>query len=486
MLRNASILTAKGVLLALSFVVTTPFIIASNAQAQEVELASVNQSSEIQPNASVSLFADPEFRAQRPALERMVRTSINTLEGVQSATGAIASGEGEDALQDVLNEAAGRGLDYVAVVQIANARERWFSTDYRADFNLYNTESGQSTLSWGKTYERQNDFRTFIALLSYDLPIELQREYQQIAQVIHVSGREVQLDFTSESGLERGDVLRVFREGREIKDENDVTFGKLQETTGVLRVLSVHPFYTTAEVLIGGIAIEYGQYAERLDAEQAETYQGEVLTVYDDQVAISIGSSVGVQPGSYYAVYQNVVEFGDNASFREQVGSIIVSDVYEGHATGRFTLSNHRNLSRLMVNEGAIVEEIDAPWSNAFMAGVGSYNLLDSDGQTNGRLSYVMPTHTGIAYRAHLGYGDDGMAGIGIQSSIGYSPNFHAGLDVLYFEGDGAGANMLLSVEPPLSMGPIQPVLEVGYIVGTDHYDGLNINLGLRFSFDLF
>lgn len=485
MLRSASILSTKTVLLALSFVVASPFL-SSNAHAQALEVASVNQPSQAPANASVTLFAEPDFRPQGPALERMVRTSVNTLEGVQTAPGAIAPSDAEDALQAVLEQAASRGHQYHAVLEIGTARKRWFSTDYQAVFNLYNTETAQSVLSWRKTYERQNDLRTFIALVSYDLPIELQREFQQIAQVIHVSGREVQLDFTSESGLERGDVLRVFREGREIKDENDVTFGKLQETTGVVRVLSVHPFYTTAEVLIGGIAIEYGQYAERLDAEDAEAYQGEVLTVYDDQVAISIGSSVGVQPGSYYAVYQNVVEFGDNASFREQVGSIIVSDVFENHATGRFTLSNHRNLSRLMVQQGAAVEEIDAPWRNAFMASIGSYNLLDSDGETNGRLSYIMPTHTGLAYRAHLGMGDDLMLGAGIQTSISYSPNFHAGLDVVYYEGDGAGANMLMSIEPPLGMGSIQPVLEVGYIVGTDNYDGLNVNLGLRFNFNLF
>ncbi|MBE0505558.1 MAG: hypothetical protein IBX50_02430 [Marinospirillum sp.] len=453
-------------------------IVLLSITAQSALAVDIPQSSKPLLNAQVILQAEEE--RYRPSMNRILQTALDGLELYQTS---ISTQPLSTSIADRISGSRTGDAEYFALLQIESGEGRRGRNNKIARLQIYNTATGQPSLHWEQEYPRINDFQSLMSILSYELPLQLKRQYQQVAQVINISGREVFLDFDINSGYKQGDILRVFRDGEEIKDVNGVTFGKLQETVGVVQVQSVHAFYTRAEVIIGSLSIRNGHYAEQLKNGDSAS-EGRVLTVLEDQVAISIGSNVGVNPGSYYAVFRDVKPIGDHSAFRERVGAIVINEVHEDYAKGRFTLSNHHQLSKIMVNEGALVEEIDSPWNQAVQVGFGSYDLLGDDSSSIFRATWMLPSdaQVGLSYRLHAGLGDSWMLGAGLQKSLNYSPNFFTGIDFLYVGDEKSiGTNLFFSVEPPIYLWRnIGPVIDVGYMVGGDDYSGLNINLGLK------
>lgn len=324
--------------------------------------------------------------------------------------------------------------------------------------------------------------RSLLAQIEYQLPKRMKSEFKQLGHVVEIDSNVLFFDIGSTAGVEAGDVYRVFRQGKEIKGPSGESFGFIDDQTGVVQVKSVSSVYSSAELLLGRISIEKGDWVERVDA-NPDDYKGFILSKLDDQVAINLGKNVGITEGAYFAVYKDVKAIKEGEAFREMVGSIRVTEVFDDYARGKIAASDNYQLAKAMVNDGDYIEEVQGSGGLRYMLGQMSAGIL-----TETKNIYVIGAeletldNTALRYRAKVGFGSAIMASAGIGAGVNKSDMLQYGIDAVYL--GGFGANLFLKVDVPTPLDRYGTlVMETGYLVSPeDEYSGLNITLGLRLN----
>lgn len=379
-------------------------------------------------------------------------------------------------LPDRLAKALAAGVPGVADISLAFGEGLATLT-----VGVYDTASGQQEFQFSKEYEVE-DIKALLAQLEFDTPIQLKARYKELGRVIKKERQMIYFDLGKMAKVKIGDLYQVYREGAEIKNSDGNSFGMLKKQSGVVRVVEVTSMYATAEIVLGRLSIEEEDYVERIQNPREGQFNGQILSVLDDKVAISLGKNVGVEEGAYYAVFRNVQPIKDQQSFREKLGQVRINDVYDDYATGTLALSDSYSLSKVMLKPGDPVEEIDSPRKNLVSVGQLNTNVLSGGGSVS-FVGYQLDSETDInmVYRFRVGSGDKGYASAGLKGSINHSPNFFYGVDVVYFGGTGANLFLSADIPTPVSKNFILN-LETGYLLGGEAgSEGLNTSLNVKF-----
>ncbi|PCI23525.1 MAG: hypothetical protein COB67_12670 [SAR324 cluster bacterium] len=353
---------------------------------------------------------------------------------------------------------------------------------------VFDSQTRQKTLHWSKEYDFDN-INPFISYLQYEIPLNLKLQLKSLGRVISKETRLIFLDLGSLVGVQKGDIYRVFREGRALENDDGDLFGRIDDIVGIVEIKGVTNFYSSAEIIIGKISIQGGDFVEKIVGASRKKFVGKVDAIFEDKVSITLGKNVGVREGSYYAVFKDIKVISEDDAFRENIGSIKIDEVFEDHSRGLLSLSDYRNISKVLLSKGMVVEEIESPHKDTFTLGLTPLNISGGEGNSLTSLTYQVysDSELGKVFRFRLGKTeDDGMAGIGIKSSIANSPNFFMGIDALFL--DGVVINAFIGSAIPISLiEGIRIDLEVGYLGGsnTSDYNGLAVNLGLKVPFSL-
>lgn len=385
--------------------------------------------------------------------------------------------EDAEEVEKLIANAAKADVVNVMIITLERAKK----TEADLTVEIINTGSGKTIYRLADEMKFKEE-RSLLAQIEYQLPKRMKSEFKQLGHVVEIDSNVLFFDIGSTAGVEAGDVYRVFRQGKEIKGPSGESFGFIDEQSGVVQVKSVSSVYSSAEVLLGRISIEKGDWVEKVDA-NADDYKGFILSKLDNQVAINLGKNVGVTEGAYFAVYKDVKAIKEGEAFREMVGSIRVTEVFDDYARGKIAASDNYQLAKAMVNDGDYIEEIQGSGGLRYMVGQMSAGILEE-----AKNIYVIGAEletldsTALRYRAKVGFGSAILASAGIGAGVNKSDMLQYGIDAVYL--GGFGANLFLKVDVPSPLDRYGTLMmETGYLVSPeDEYSGLNITLGLRLN----
>lgn len=424
---------------------------------------------------SVTSFGDDTYAHLASDLSVLGKGTLAQLRGYQPASERIIAADIASALQG----AANAGSDALMALTLTDSGR----SKARISVQMYSVNTGAPFYSMEKEYKFKSQ-RGLLAQLEYDLPNQLKQDFKQQGRIVSLDSNIAFFDLGETAGVEEGQTYRVFRQGKEIKGVGGESFGYLDQEAGIIEVTDVSAVYAIAEIKLGRVSIRQGDWVtlKEIDREQ---YNGVVISKLDQQIAINLGSNVGVSQGAYFAVYKDIKEINAQESFREEVGRIRVTEVYDNFSTGEIAPSNHFSLAKAMITEGDSVEEVAA--QGVWVVTLGQLNTsILSDAKQIWVLGAELESlaDSGLRYRARGGYGAGKLFGAaGLSGGLNNSETFHYGLDLVYL--GGTGANLFLQVDVPTPLDEYATFsLETGYMVGVDsEHDGLNIMLNLRAGF---
>lgn len=307
-----------------------------------------------------------------------------------------------------------------------------------------------------------------------------------MGSIIKKESELVYFNLGNSSGIKEGSIYRVFKPSEKLINQDGDTFGWIEQTTGIVKVTHSQSTYSTAQILLGRLSIAGNDFIELASKQNPNHYQGNIISVHENQVAIGLGDDVGVSEGSSYAVFKDIKTIKDTESFREKLGEIRIHSVHEDFAIGEISLSSHYQLSKSLMKEGDPVEEVKPTDLNLVSFGQMGTNALSSTSSDNILMAgYQTESQevSGMLYRYRAGYGDEFLVSIGIMNSINHSPNFFFGLEGVYL--DGVGANFFLSVDVPTPIDSVKINMETGYMAGFgDSYEGFNLNISVKYPLE--
>jgi len=352
---------------------------------------------------------------------------------------------------------------------------------------VYNTLTKRRLLYFEKEYDFDS-VDAFISFLQAEVPLNLKLNLKIIGKIINRENRLVYFDLGKFADVKKGNIYRIFRPGKELVNDAGDVFGQINDTVGIVEVNNVKDFYSQAEILIGRIQIENGDWVERIENAKRSEYMGKIIQVYEDQVAISLGKTVGVKEGSYYGIFKEIRNIDAKESFRENIGNIRVYEVMDNSARGILTISSFRDISKILLSKEMKVEEVEPPSPNTLTVGGGGLNATGKDGKTLSYLAYQvhLSTQQGIAFRYLGGMSSDSkaLAGFGVKTSIANSPSYFIGIDLISL--DGFGVNVFINSVIPLALfDGLKLETNIGAIGGsaTTGYNGLYVLLGVQAPF---
>ncbi len=361
---------------------------------------------------------------------------------------------------------------------------------------IYSTKSGDLLYRW-KDEDSVKNMKAYLANLEYKLPNILKAQFLELGHVIRKDKRIVYFDLGETAGIKAGEIFQIYEEGDEIEDEDGNSFGRLESTTGIVKVVEVTSVYSVAEIIIGSLSIEPEQMVRKIRGGKESDFRGEILAVLEDQVAINIGKNVGVREGSFYAVYRDIKQISKGEAFRLPVGHIKINEVFDDFSKGELSISNNFELTKHIIASGDRVEEVESPRKNMWSINQMMTNVNGEAGEKVLYMGYQRDSavNSSMIYRLKLGYNNSAtttattkyFGALGVMHAIDHSSHFFFGMDFLYV-GDIA-MNMFVSadVDTPVSKN-LKLSMETGYVVdaGSINYNGINTSIGLKYAFDLF
>ena len=398
--------------------------------------------------------------------------------------------EGGERSIDELTALPHKGIDGIVIANLRNSESDggWFSSDAEnteVSISLIDIKTGNLILEFVKKLER-TEAPALFANLESQLPLSLRVKLNEVGSIIKKGSELVYFNLGNSAQVKEGKIYRTFKPGEKLVNAQGETFGWIEETTGIVKVSHSQSTYSTAQILLGRLSISEDDYIELAEDQVVDNYNGNIISVHENQVAINLGETVGVTEGAFYAVFKKIKDIKDDESFREKLGDIRIHSVHEDFAVGNISLSNHFSLTKALIKEGDPVEEVKPNNLDLFSLGQMGTNALSSTSSDNiPMLGYQTESQqvNGMIYRYRGGYGNDAFVSAGIMSSINHSANFFYGLDGVYL--DGAGANFFLSVDIPTPLKTVKINMETGYMAGVgDAYEGFNLNINLKYPLD--
>lgn len=434
-----------------------------------------------EPNVLLATRVSDDLQQHHATFRRVVQQAVNALDDFEvSWIRPDRDWTDPNQRRQLLSSSASSRLPVVVTAElIAEEGRRLSSTrtgHLRVEF--VNAVGGETTQSRELTLEYSTP-EGLMAQIEYELTRDLKRQFGQLGRLVRVSGQQVWFDLGRNSGLQPGDVYRVFTQGDPLETSSGDRYGYLDDHTGIIVVREVTNVYAVADILLGQRSIAEDQWAEKLPG-RAEDYRGRILAKLNDEVAISLGHLAGVSPGDEFAVYKDLEDIDEHDAFRVEIARIRITRVREHHARGRVMRSDHFELARGLIEPGDAVEEVSRRGDVMVTLGFNSLGLTGETTQayTLG-LRFASQHNLDAYYRVTMGYLDTAWFSAGIMGAVNRSESFFYGADAVWT--DSLGTNLFMTVNAPT---PFQDNLrltsEIGWLVSQDDdISGLNVSVGL-------
>lgn len=423
------------------------------------------------------------YSAYGGQLMGIIQKGIDDLERFNVNSVAIKPDSLKD-INELLNDTRKRGLRWVADFSIV------FDKKNRATaiLDVYDARKSVRTVRINKDYKVKN-IKALLSQMEYEIPKALKNHFLELGRIIKKERRLVYFDLGETAEVKVGDVFRVYREGAEITDESGNSFGRLEKTAGVVRVTNVTSVYSSAAIVVGALSIEPGDSVKKMKDNEI-SYDASILSVLENQVAISIGKNYGVEEGAHYAVYKDIKPINDKESFKHPIGFIKINEVYDNFATGELEISSSFDLAKFTIKAGDKVQEAESPKKDTLALSQHITNISEDEGKKLLLLTFQKSSmsNVNIAYRMRGGYkASDIFFSTGAMHSLGHSPYFFAGVDFIALSGLPINLFFSADINTPFSKS-VKLNLESGYTLGaTDElYNGINTSVGVKFSFNIF
>ncbi len=440
-----------------------------------------------QQNSQIYIQLDEELQPHAGKFKQILSESFKRLKHWKNA-GNIATRQ-EQTLETLLADNQDK-VDGITLAKIysVEGESSWFSSATSVphlSIKLYSVKNGNLILNIERNLKNSSPQAMFSNLES-ELPLMLKVKLAEVGNVVKTTNELVYFNLGSSAGIKEGQIFRTFKPGEKLTNKQGETFGWIEDTTGVVQVNHTQSTYSTAQILLGRLSISADHYIELASNQDKTSYNGKIISIHENKVAINLGENSGVTDGASYAIFKDIKTIKGEESFREKLAEVNIKSVHEDYSVGEISLSNNYNLSKAFINAGDSVEEIKPSKLNYVSFGQMGTNTLNSgDSKNNPMLGYQDENMrvNGMIYRYRIGYGTDAFASAGIMTSINHSPNFFYGLDGVYL--NGMGANFFLSVDVPTPMRKIKINMETGYMAGVgDIYEGFNLNINVKYPFD--
>ena len=413
----------------------------------------------------------------------IARKSLNDLRKFKVTKGPKGRTSSSKPIKDRLKAASKAGIRWVADVKFDTEKKKG-----ELVFLIYRT-NGENIFRWVETYKIKS-MKAFLAQMEYQMPLKLKTKFLELGRIIKTDKRLVYFDLGETAGVKVGDTYKVYEEGDEIEDDDGNSYGYLEDIKGIVEVTDVTSVYSVAEIIIGQLSIDTGNWVKKTTDDSKDSFNGKILAVLENKIAINIGKNVGVKEGSYYAVFREIKNINGKESFRQPVGHIKVNEVFDNFSKGELSISDTFELTKFTIKKGDKVEEVESPRKNMWSINQLMTNVNSDAGSRILYFTYQRDSlvNVNMVYRLKGGYGNGTpFAAAGVMQSMGHSAHVFYGLDVMYI-GDTA-LNMFISVDvdTPLSKN-LKINLESGFILAhsNDTYNGLNTSIGIKYAYDLF
>ena len=431
----------------------------------------------------VYTYLNGHYKDHSADFRTIARKSLNNLRKFKVTKGPKGRISAKTALKDRLKAASKAGVRWLADVKFDTEKKKG-----ELVFLIYRT-NGENIFRWVEKYKIKS-MKAFLAQMEYHMPLKLKTKFLELGRIIKTDKRLVYFDLGETAGVKVGDTYQVYEEGDEIEDDDGNSYGYLEDTRGIIEVTDVTSVYSIGEVIIGQLSIDNGHWVKQTTELTPDSFNGKILSVLENKIAINIGKNVGVEEGSYYAVFREIKDINGKESFRQPVGHIKVNEVFDSFSKGELSISDTFNLTKYTIKKGDKVEEVESPRKNMWSLNQLMTNVNSDTGTRVLNFSYQRDSlvNVNMVYRLKGGYGNaTPFAAAGVMQSLGHSAHVFYGIDLMYI-GDTA-INMFISVDvdTPLSKS-LKINLESGFILAhsDDTYNGLNTSIGLKYAYDLF
>ena len=413
----------------------------------------------------------------------IARKSLNNLQKFDVTKGPTGRISSNTELKDRLKAASKAGIKWLADIKFDTEKKKGELT-----FLIYRT-NGENIFRWVEKYKIKS-MKAFLAQMEYHMPLKLKTKFLELGRIIKTDKRLVYFDLGETAGVKVGDTYRVYEEGDEIEDDDGNSYGYLEETKGIIEVTDVTSVYSIGEVIIGQLSIDTGHWVKQTTETNRSDFNGKILSVLENKIAINIGKNVGVEEGSYYAVFRELKDINGKESFRQPVGHIKINEVFDNFSKGELSISDTFELTKYTIKKGDKVEEVESPRKNMWSVNQIMTNVNSDAGARIIYFTYQRDSliNVNMVYRLKGGYGNaTPFAAAGVMQSLGHSSHVFYGLDLMYMNDSALNMFISVDVDTPLSKS-LKINLESGFILAhsDDTYNGLNTSIGIKYAYDLF
>lgn len=413
----------------------------------------------------------------------IARKSLHNLRKFKVTKGPKGRIASNTKLKERLKAASKAGIRWVADIKFDTEKKKGELT-----FLIYRT-NGENIFRWVEKYKIKS-MKAFLAQMEYNMPLKLKTKFLELGHIIKTDKRLVYFDLGQTAGVKVGDTYRVYEEGDEIEDDEGNSYGYLEDTKGIIEVTEVTSVYSIAEVIIGSLSIDTGDWVKKTTEKNKSSFEGKILSVLENKLAINIGKNVGVEEGSYYAVFREIKDINGKESFRQPVGHIKINEVFDNFSKGELSISNTFELTKYTIKKGDKVEEVESPRKNMWSINQIMTNVNSDEGARILYFTYQRDSlvNVNMVYRLKGGYGNaTPFAAVGVMQSMGHSSHVFYGIDLMYMNDSAVNMFISVDVDTPLSRS-LKINLESGFILAhsEETYNGLNTSIGLKYAYDLF
>ena len=416
------------------------------------------------------------------ALRRAIRGAVDSLGDYTVAPRySTLDWRDEDARTRLLGQAAGANLPVLVTAELR------FPGRGRAELDVAFTQTANDRPLLTRNYDfRYRSLPALMAAIEYEVSHDLKRQFSEVGQIIRLDGNRVFIDIGSHSGLQEGDIHRVYDRSERLTNRRGDFYGNLDTPKGLIVIRQVSGPYAIADILFGRQNIEADHWTE-LVAEHDSDHTGQVLAMLDGEVAVSLGRDSGIHIGDELTVRKTIEQIDHQNAFEVELARIRITEVNADYALGVILRSNQYALARGLIQTGDEVREADNASATVHVnLNRLWFDMTGPDSQSVYTLGFRFDSlrNQQVMYRLTAGYLDTLYLAAGLMGAVNHSENFYYGLDAVA-TGDtleSIGANAFVSMNAPIPLtGHLRLNAEIGYLMSQqEERNGLNISLGLN------
>ncbi len=253
-----------------------------------LQFFSLNQVAAAESEIVIYTYLNGHYKDHSADFRTIARKSLDNLRKFKATRGPKGRIPDSKTIKARLKAASKAGIRWVADVKFDTEKKKGELT-----FSIYRT-NGENIFRWVEKYKIKS-MKAFLAQMEYNMPLKLKTKFLELGRIIKTDKRLVYFDLGQTAGVKVGDTYRVYEEGDEIEDDDGNSYGYLEDTKGIVEVTAVTSVYSIAEIIIGQLSIDTGNWVKKTSSNSRKSFNGKILSVLENKLAINIGKNVGVE-----------------------------------------------------------------------------------------------------------------------------------------------------------------------------------------------